>query len=65
MQEQLVSQLTQTLQERAGLDAEKAQQVTQVVIDFAQQHAGELVQMATSEQGKGLLGGLGGLFNRS
>lgn len=67
MQEQLVNQLAQLLQERAGLDAEKAQQVTQVVIEFAQQHAGELIQMAAGEQGQGMLGnlgGLGGLFNR-
>lgn len=47
MKEQLLGQLVQALQDRAGLDPEKAQQVAQVVTDFAQQHAGELIAMAT------------------
>ncbi|CAA9583022.1 MAG: hypothetical protein AVDCRST_MAG18-3427 [uncultured Thermomicrobiales bacterium] len=57
MQEQLWGQLVQTLQDRAGLDPEKAQQVAQVVADFAQQHAGDLLGMATG----GGQGGQGGL----
>ncbi|HEY8597749.1 MAG TPA: hypothetical protein VIL85_04920 [Thermomicrobiales bacterium] len=59
MQEQVLGQLVQTLQDRAGLDAEKAQQVAQVVADFAQQHAGELMGMVTGggggEGGGGIL----------
>jgi hypothetical protein len=59
MQEQLMGQLVQVLQDRVGLDAEKAQQAAQVVAEFAQQHAGELVQLAT---GGGEGGGLQGLL---
>ena len=57
MQEQLLGQLVQLLQDRAGLDPEKAQQVAQVVTDFAQQHAGELIGMATGG-GQGAGGGI-------
>lgn len=68
MQEQIMAQLVQLLQDRVGLDAEKAQQVTQVVAEFAQQHAGELVQLAASQAGEGgiqnALGGLGKMFGR-
>ena len=53
MQEQVFGQLVQVLQERAGLDAAKAQQVAQVVADFAQQHAGDLMKMATGGNGEG------------
>jgi len=53
MQEQLLGQLVQALQDRAGLDPEKAQQVAQVVTDFAQQHAGELMGMVTGGGGEG------------
>ena len=35
MQEQILGQLAQVLQERVGLDAEKAQQTAQVVLEFA------------------------------
>ena len=68
MQEQLVGQLVQTLQERANLDPGKAQEVAQVVLDFAQQHLPELAQMVMGSgggeggQGGNLLGGLGNLF---
>ena len=57
MQEQMLNQLVQALQDRAGLDPEKAQQVAQVVTDFAQQHAGELIGMATGggQGGGGIL----------
>ena len=69
MQEQLWNQFVQVLQERANLDPEKAQQVAQVAMDFAQQHLPELAQMAMGSgaggeggQAGGLLGGLGNLF---
>ena len=68
MQEQLWNQFVQVLQERANLDPEKAQQVAQVAMDFAQQHLPELAQMAMGSgggeagQGSNLLGGLGNLF---
>ncbi len=68
MQEQLWSQFVQVLQERANLDPEKAQQVAQVAMDFAQQHLPELAQLAMGGgggeggQGGDLLGGLGNLF---
>lgn len=55
MQEQIFGQLVQVLQDRAGLDPGKAQQVAQVVAEFAQQHAGELVGMATGGEGGGML----------
>lgn len=63
MQEQLAAQLVQVLQERVGLDAEKATQVAQVVADFAHEHLPQLLQLATGGEGGagGLLGGLGGL----
>ena len=57
MREQVWGQLVQVLQERAGLDAAKAEQVAQVVADFAQQHAGELLKMATGG-GSGESGGV-------
>lgn len=57
MQEKILGQLVQVLQDRAGLDAEKAQQVAQVVADFAQQHAGELMGMVTGGGGSGEGGG--------
>jgi hypothetical protein len=66
VQEQLWNQFVQVLQERANLDPEKAQQVAQVAMDFAQQHLPELAQLAMGggegSQGGGLLGGLGNLF---
>lgn len=67
MQEQLLGQLVQVLQERANLDPEKASQVAQVVMEFAQQHLPELAQMVTGgEGGSGglgdMLGGLGGML---
>ena len=70
MQEQILGQLAQQLQERVGLDAEKAQQAAQVVMEFAQQHAGELAQLLMSQGGQGgegiqgALGGLGKMFGR-
>jgi hypothetical protein len=71
MQEQILGQLAQQLQERVGLDAEKAQQAAQVVMEFAQQHAGELAQLMMSQGGEGgaggvqgALGGLGKMFGR-
>ena len=64
MQEQLVGQLVQSLQERANLDPGKAQEVAQVVLDFAQQHLPELAQLVTGGEGGGnLLGNLGNLGN--
>ncbi len=62
MQEQLFGQLVQTLEERAGLDAEKATEVANIVAEFAQQHLPDLIKVASSEGMGGVLGGLGGLF---
>jgi hypothetical protein len=68
VQEQIWNQFVQVLQERANLDPEKAQQVAQVAMDFAQQHLPELAQLAMGGrggeggQGGDLLGGLGNLF---
>ena len=69
VQEQIWNQFVQVLQERANLDPEKAQQVAQVAMDFAQQHLPELAQMAMGGgaggeggQAGGLLGGLGNLL---
>lgn len=63
-QEQLWAELVRTLQERAGLDPQQAEQVANVVGEFAQQHAADLVKVAAGEGVGGLLGGLGGLFGR-
>lgn len=65
MQEQLWNQLVQTLQEKANLSPEQAQQVAQVVSDFAQQHSGDLIQMATEGSGEGVQSAIGKLFGRS
>jgi hypothetical protein len=68
MQEQVFGQLVQALQDRAGLDAAKAEQVAQVVADFAQQHAGDLLRMATGggggEGGGGMQDILGKIMGR-
>ena len=65
MQEQIVGQLVQVLQERAGLDQEKATQVASVVLEFLQQHSGEILKMATEGGGAGdLMGQVGKLFGR-
>lgn len=64
MQEQILNQLIQVLQDKAGLDQEKASQVATVVAEFAQQHAGELVKMATEGNAGDLLGQVGKLFGR-
>ncbi len=65
MQEQIVGQLVQQLQERAGLDQEKATQVANVVLEFLQQHSGDILKMVT-EGGAGgdLMGQVGKLFGR-
>ena len=64
MQEQLFGQLVQVLQERAGLDQGKAEHVAKVVADFAQQHSGDLLKMATGggESGGGGVADLLGKF---
>lgn len=64
MQEQILGQLQQVLQDHAGLDAAKAEQVAKVVADFAQQHSGELLRMVTggggtAEGDNSVLGGEG------
>ncbi len=64
MQEQIVGQLVQVLQEKAGLDQEKAAQVANVVIEFAQQHSGELIKLATEGGASDMLGQVGKLFGR-
>ncbi len=64
MQEQLMAQLIQVLRDRAGLDEAKAAQVANVVAEFAQQHAGELVKMASEGNAGDLLGQVGKLFGR-
>jgi hypothetical protein len=65
MQEQLLNQLIQALQQRVGLDQEKATQAANVVAEFAQQHAGELIKMATEGGGAGdIMGQVGKLFGR-
>ena len=64
MQEQILGQLVQVLQEKAGLDQEKATQVANVVIEFAQQHSDELIKMVTEGGAGGMLGQVGKLFGR-
>ena len=64
MQEQIFNQLVAVLQERAGLDQEKATQVANVVAEFAQQHAGDLVKVATEGGAGGMMGQVGKLFGR-
>ncbi len=64
MQEQILGQLVQVLQEKTGLDQEKATQVANVVIEFAQQHSDELIKMVTEGGAGGVLGQVGKLFGR-
>jgi hypothetical protein len=65
MQEQIVGQLVQQLQERAGLDQEKATQVAGVVFEFLQQHSGEILKMVAAGGGGGdIMGQVGKLFGR-
>ncbi|HEU5328114.1 MAG: hypothetical protein ACTHNK_01265 [Thermomicrobiales bacterium] len=65
MQEQLWNQLVQTLQEKANLSPDQANQVAQVVSDFAQQHIGDLLKLGAEQGGGGgMLGNIGGMFNR-
>ncbi|MGN6759247.1 MAG: hypothetical protein ACTHMJ_23000 [Thermomicrobiales bacterium] len=65
MQEQLWNQLVQTLQEKANLSPDQANQVAQVVSDFAQQHIGDLLKLGAEQGGEGgMLGNIGGMFNR-
>ena len=64
MQEQLKNQLIQQLQQRVGLDQEKATQAANVVAEFVQQHAGEMVQMATEGGAGGVMDQAGKMFGR-
>ena len=67
MQEQIVGQLVQVLQERVGLDQEKATQAATVVLEFLQQHSGEILKMVTEGGGGGggdLMGQVGKLLGR-
>ena len=64
MQEQVLGQLVQVLHEKAGLDQEKATQVANVVIEFAQQHSDELIKMVTEGGAGGMLGQVGKLFGQ-
>lgn len=66
MQEQIFGQLVAVLKEKANLSEEQAGNVANVVAEWAQANAGDLVKMAM-EKGLaggegGLLGGLGNLF---
>jgi hypothetical protein len=62
MQEQLTEQLVQTLQEKAGLSADQARQVTQVVIEFGQQNRPAIMQAVGDKSGINVSGILGGLM---
>ena len=59
-QQEIYDQLVRVLQERAGLDPQKATQVADLVGEFAQQHLSEI--LAAFVPGGGALGGLGRLF---
>jgi hypothetical protein len=52
------------LQARAGLDQEKATQVAHVVLEFVQQHSGDIVKMVTEGGGGDIMGQVGKLFGR-
>lgn len=62
-------QFVQVLQERAGLDQATAERVAQVAIDFASEHAPELIAQYAPEPFKSLAaggstaeGGIGGIL---
>jgi hypothetical protein len=61
-QQRIYDQLVQTLQERAGLDAQKAGQVADIVGEFAQQNLSDILRAFVPGGAGKLLGGLGGLF---
>ena len=70
----LRAQFIQILQERAGLDQATAERVAEIALEFASQHAPELIaqyapepfkSLAASGGGEGGIGGLlGGLSGR-
>jgi hypothetical protein len=62
MQEQLIEQLVQTLQEKAGLQPDQARQITQVVIEFGQQNMPAIMQAVGEKSGINASGLMGGLF---
>ena len=65
MQEQVLNQLLQVVQQRVGLDQEKATQAANAAAEFARQHAVELIKMATEGGGAGdIMGQAGKLFGR-
>ena len=64
MNEQIMGQLVQVLQDRAGLDQAKATQVATVVTEFMQQHSGELMKMVTEGNAGSIMGQAGKLFGR-
>jgi hypothetical protein len=61
----LRAQFVQMLQEKAGLDQATAERVAQMAIDFAQEHAPELIQQYAPEPFKSMAaqaGGIGGML---
>jgi hypothetical protein len=61
----LRAQFVQVLQEKAGLDQATAERVAQTAIDFAQEHAPELIQQYAPEPFKSMAaqgGGIGGIL---
>jgi hypothetical protein len=59
--EELQGQFAAVLQQQAGLSPEQSQQVAQIALKFAQDHAGELLALAGGGGGGGG-GPLGGLL---
>jgi hypothetical protein len=51
-------ELIKLLQERVGLDRQKAEQAVDTMLDYAKQHGPELTALLAGK------GGLGGLFGR-
>jgi hypothetical protein len=61
VEEELTAQLVQTLQERAHLSADQAQQVAKVVVDFVQEHLPDIAQgFGGTMPGGDALGGIFG-----
>jgi hypothetical protein len=65
----LRAQFVQILQDRAGLDPSTAERVTQVAVDFAGEHAPDLIAQYAPEPFKSLAagggsgqGGIGGIL---
>jgi hypothetical protein len=56
--EELESEFVETLEQKAGLDAEQSHKVAGVTLEFAKDHKDDLLKLAAQEGGGGIMGGI-------